>query len=899
MNSVVRNSFVRIGLVLSFVVAILLLTVVPAFATASNQALQSVTAGIQEAANSQVPMTLEEGVEFLSASTNLTAVEVSAGLFAGHAILSDGTLWSWGRGGQAATGLGNTTDVLVPTQVGTANTWTSIQSKQNSVIAQQSDGTLWGWGSGTSNGKGVTTSVPTQIQPGSTWEAFSMGGMTGAAIRSDGTLWVWGHLPAINEHLTPTPIQVGNLTTWKDVAAGHYVSAEGYSSRNHFLALQNNGTLWSWGGNGAGELGLGDRDHRFDTLTQVGSLTTWESISAGGGISKAIQSNGTLWSWGLGIDGRTGQGDTNTRLVPTQVGTATTWESVTAGGGAGIGMQSDGTLWTWGHGIVGSLGQGDFNNRYVPTQVQPGTTWNSVSTGILSTVAAIQNNGTLWSWGLGVHGQTGLGVTGITNTPNLVHAQVSSSTPAANATNVAHSTNSITLTFNRVMDEDFGTITVSGAIVNMAGATWTHGTNTSTLTVPITLTLPGGNTHVVTAPGLLNTPGGFAAAGVDAPNAGPGAFPAFGHTFSFTTETGALPMQDTLTKTLRLPAGTTIPTLAFNFTFTPVQVALRENPTVNSAPAASVPAIATQTISFNSSSTSSDNAGIRTSTGSVNLFNLVDALTFPNAGTFVWNIEEVQTTPVVTTPSYLDFSQARYEMRVLVDNDLEVVAIELFVRVIDTHTYPAQTVGNKVEVAHFTNTYTTTVANPLSVQKLTTGQFANHNLDFNFTLTLTNPVLGGPIGTITANVVAVNAPNTTLRTVPITAGANTFALSHNERLVIPTLPAGTTFRVSEAAAPEYRAGAVVVIGGVAQGSPPAPTYQNAYANTVLETGIYTIASQDVNSVHFTNAHQFAPPTGLAIGGGAPFALLAVMTTALLVLRVAGRARKRIEELPIV
>jgi alpha-tubulin suppressor-like RCC1 family protein len=72
------------------------------------------------------------------------------------------------------------------------------------------------------------------------------------------------------------------LTDWKDI------SARGF----HSLAIKTNGTLWSWGGNSSGQLGLGDTIARSSPV-QVGSLTDWKDISAGGFHSLAIKTNGT------------------------------------------------------------------------------------------------------------------------------------------------------------------------------------------------------------------------------------------------------------------------------------------------------------------------------------------------------------------------------------------------------------------------------------------------------------------------------------------------------------------------------------------------------------------------------------------------------------------------------
>jgi alpha-tubulin suppressor-like RCC1 family protein len=68
------------------------------------------------------------------------------------------------------------------------------------------------------------------------------------------------------------------LTNWKSVACGLYTST----------AIKTDGTLWAWGSNGTGNLGLGNRTS-YSSPVQVGSLTTWKSIAAGSYLQAAIQ----------------------------------------------------------------------------------------------------------------------------------------------------------------------------------------------------------------------------------------------------------------------------------------------------------------------------------------------------------------------------------------------------------------------------------------------------------------------------------------------------------------------------------------------------------------------------------------------------------------------------------
>ena len=87
------------------------------------------------------------------------------------------------------------------------------------------------------------------------------------------------------------------------------------------MALKQDGTLWAWGENSYGQLGVGDTTDR-SSPTQVGSAHDWAAIAPGGADSYhtlALKKDGTLWAWGFNRFGQLGLGDTSDRLTPTQV----------------------------------------------------------------------------------------------------------------------------------------------------------------------------------------------------------------------------------------------------------------------------------------------------------------------------------------------------------------------------------------------------------------------------------------------------------------------------------------------------------------------------------------------------------------------------------------------------
>ena len=171
-----------------------------------------------------------------------------------------------------------------------------------------------------------------------------------------------------------SPVQVGAVTTWSSVAAGLH----------HSLAIKNDNTLWSWGRNtfGATTFGNSGGPGSYAKSTyqpaQVGILTNWSKISAGYHTSAAIKTDGTLWVWGLNLYGELGLGNTTNYSSPKQVGLLTNWRDVYPGTRRMFAIKTDGTLWTWGNNTDGSLGLGTTTNYSSPKQIGSRTDWKQI-----------------------------------------------------------------------------------------------------------------------------------------------------------------------------------------------------------------------------------------------------------------------------------------------------------------------------------------------------------------------------------------------------------------------------------------------------------------------------------------------------------------------------------------
>lgn len=227
-----------------------------------------------------------------------------------------------------------------------------------------------------------------------TWKSVTTGDATTWGIRSDGSLWSWGWNEkgqggnGVSER-TATPTLADGNRVWKKVVGG---KAYGF-----FLA--EDGSLWAAGTAESGVQGTNDGvDHKV--LTRIGTDNDWADMACSrfwGYRAFAIKTNGTLWAWGENSAGQLGIGNTQTQTLPVQVGTDTDWKQVAAGVSSVLALKADGSLWGWGFNMYGEL-FGYEGRQSSPVRLGSETDWEKVLV-IEFRAYAVKKDGTLWAWG--------------------------------------------------------------------------------------------------------------------------------------------------------------------------------------------------------------------------------------------------------------------------------------------------------------------------------------------------------------------------------------------------------------------------------------------------------------------------------------------------------------------
>jgi alpha-tubulin suppressor-like RCC1 family protein len=256
---------------------------------------------------------------------------------------------------------------------------------------------------------------------------------------------------------TSAPPRIASLDNRvTEIAAGDYTS----------FAVKNDGSLWMWGSNQYGARGNGTSGNNIANPVKVpipNRITTpsrrgKHAVAVGAGVYAAIDTNGQVWTWGVNWNGRLGDGTTTSRFTPARVKRSsapgdylTGIVSVAAGGGTMAAIDADGTIWTWGAGANGALGNGATEDQSYPVQVMVAGASNQgvplagvsqVVCGSSGFCVALTRGGTVHGWGSNQFSQLGIAAGGFLSLATRINGVSRIDAIAAGSAHcIAHSSN--------------------------------------------------------------------------------------------------------------------------------------------------------------------------------------------------------------------------------------------------------------------------------------------------------------------------------------------------------------------------------------------------------------------------------------------------------------------------
>ncbi|MCK5160289.1 MAG: pre-peptidase C-terminal domain-containing protein, partial [Candidatus Aureabacteria bacterium] len=380
-------------------------------------------------------------------------------------VVYEGTVWSWGSNGEGQLGDGVETGAYKwsPESIGFSDAISLASIAWSHSFALKSDGTVWAWGSNDVSELGIETEGDNSLVPIGPLDlsgiiSIETGHHYGLALKSDKTVWSWGWNPYGNLGLgadapeyQPVPAQILGLEDIISIESGAY---QGF-------AVKSDGTVWAWGYNGGDAVGDGSGEDQWspvllglDDVISVASGGTWVSI--------ALKSDGTVWGWGAIFADLADKHNNYIYEVPFQIPGLDNITNIAAGNDFFLALKSDGTVWSWGENSRGRLGVGTYVDNFYgcPAQVLVLTDVTEIACGSYHGLAR-KSDGSIWAWGYNGYGQIGIGDDSITSqkTPVKVLPIESNTSPVISSlipdiTTLENTPEGLNLTFYESDTED-------------------------------------------------------------------------------------------------------------------------------------------------------------------------------------------------------------------------------------------------------------------------------------------------------------------------------------------------------------------------------------------------------------------------------------------------------------
>lgn len=292
-----------------------------------------------------------------------------------------------------------------------------IQTAGYYSAALMKNGDLWTWGSMAAMDKyhAIDSSLYTPKTPSvfmTNVKEFVLTDTYYAAIKNDGTLWMWGC--DTNGELGIGDCELNNFFP-RQVNIPKRVKKVILSNKgwNKTAAITEDGDLYMWGDNSAYGLGIGensDNSKSYNTPQKVNGISDVSDVSICGSTTTAITSSGKVYAWGNIYEYR----DQMTHYTPEEVkniehisGQITKIQFSQAGYTA---LTENGDLYAWYYSDMDEnyAGRNDSEDKMIPKMILSNI--KSYESG--ATSFAVTKSGEVYSWGLNSKGEAGLGTYG-------------------------------------------------------------------------------------------------------------------------------------------------------------------------------------------------------------------------------------------------------------------------------------------------------------------------------------------------------------------------------------------------------------------------------------------------------------------------------------------------------